>query len=140
MQTIQTSLIQQPWTRSESGILAGVCQGMGERFEVDPWIIRVLWILSVLGLGFGFLLYGILVIALPKENHQQQAQQKRILGVCARLSRSLEVDVGLLRAGALLIALSSLGTTILVYLVLHFVTQGSQELRHITASSPAKQH
>ena len=45
--------------------IGGVCGGFGEYFNVDPTLVRVLWILAVLLGGTGLLLYIILWIVMP---------------------------------------------------------------------------
>lgn len=57
--------------RSSNRILAGVCGGIAEYFNVDPTLIRVLYaVLSIFSVGFpGILLYIILMILMP--NHDQ---------------------------------------------------------------------
>jgi len=45
--------------------LGGVCGGVAEYFGVDPSIVRILWLVSVLWLGIGFLAYLLLWIVLP---------------------------------------------------------------------------
>jgi len=47
-------------------ILGGVCGGIAEYFNVDPTIIRILWILFVFGFGSGILAYIIAWIIVPK--------------------------------------------------------------------------
>ena len=52
-------------------ILGGVCGGIAEYFNVDPTIIRILWILFVFGFGSGILAYIIAWIIVPKNpNHK----------------------------------------------------------------------
>jgi phage shock protein PspC (stress-responsive transcriptional regulator) len=46
-------------------MIAGVCGGLAEYFNVDPTLIRVLWIIAVLFAGGGVLAYIILWIVLP---------------------------------------------------------------------------
>ena len=46
-------------------MIAGVCGGLAEYFNVDPTLIRVLWVLTVLLAGTGILLYIILWIVMP---------------------------------------------------------------------------
>jgi len=46
-------------------IIAGVCGGIAEYFDLDPTLVRVLWLLVVLCGGAGILAYLILWIALP---------------------------------------------------------------------------
>jgi phage shock protein C len=45
--------------------IGGVCAGIAEYFDLDPTIVRVLWLLAVLFAGTGLLIYLILWIALP---------------------------------------------------------------------------
>jgi phage shock protein PspC (stress-responsive transcriptional regulator) len=45
--------------------IAGVCAGLADYFDMDPTIIRVLWLVAVLCFGTGLLAYGILWIVLP---------------------------------------------------------------------------
>ncbi len=47
--------------------IGGVCGGFGDYFNVDPTLVRVLWILAVLLGGTGLLLYIILWIVMPLE-------------------------------------------------------------------------
>jgi phage shock protein C len=48
-------------------ILAGVASGMAERFDLDPTLVRVLWLLSVFFGGFGLLAYIVMAIIVPLE-------------------------------------------------------------------------
>ena len=53
--------------RSPNRIVAGVCGGIAEYFELDPTLIRVVYvILSLFSVAFpGVLLYIILMILIP---------------------------------------------------------------------------
>lgn len=53
--------------RSSDRIVAGVCGGIAEYFELDPTLIRVVYvILSLFSVAFpGLLLYIILMILIP---------------------------------------------------------------------------
>ena len=46
-------------------IFGGVCMGLSEYFEIDPVILRVLFVVALF-FGMGFLLYIILWIIVPK--------------------------------------------------------------------------
>lgn len=50
-------------------MLAGVCGGLAEYFNIDPTIIRLIWaFLSVCSVGFpGLLIYIICAIVIPLE-------------------------------------------------------------------------
>ncbi len=45
--------------------IAGVCAGLADYFDLDPTIVRVVWLLAFFCAGTGFLIYVILWIALP---------------------------------------------------------------------------
>ncbi|MBU0509601.1 PspC domain-containing protein [bacterium] len=47
--------------------IAGVCEGFGHYFGIDPTIVRVIWLALALVGGAGLLLYLILWIAMPLE-------------------------------------------------------------------------
>lgn len=47
--------------------LAGVCAGLGEYFDVDPTLLRVLWVLAVIFGGTGILAYIVAWIVMPEE-------------------------------------------------------------------------
>ena len=46
-------------------VLFGVCGGLGEYFNVDPTLIRLVWALSIFVWGFGFWLYFICAFVMP---------------------------------------------------------------------------
>jgi phage shock protein C len=48
-------------------ILAGVAAGVAERFDLDPTLVRVLWLLSVFFGGFGLVAYIVMAIIVPLE-------------------------------------------------------------------------
>jgi len=48
--------------------IAGVCGGLGESLNIDPNIIRVLWVFGTfMSIGVGILLYVILAFLLPEQ-------------------------------------------------------------------------
>lgn len=49
-------------------MLCGVCGGLGEYFDLDPVIIRLLWVFSVFCLGGGLFAYIIAAIVIPSDN------------------------------------------------------------------------
>ncbi|BDC99287.1 PspC domain-containing protein [Persicobacter psychrovividus] len=48
-------------------LIAGVCAGIGVYFNIDPVIIRLIFILLFLSLGIGFLAYAIMWIVIPAD-------------------------------------------------------------------------
>lgn len=61
--------MQKKLRRSSDQMIAGVCAGIAEYFDLDVTLVRVLYvILSVISVGFpGMLLYLILWIIMPKK-------------------------------------------------------------------------
>ena len=53
--------------------LAGVASGMAEYLDIDPTVVRILWILSAFLGGFTILLYIILAFVIPLEPATSQA-------------------------------------------------------------------
>ncbi|MCX8190148.1 MAG: PspC domain-containing protein [Candidatus Diapherotrites archaeon] len=58
---------------SKNNWLGGVCGGIGEYFEVDPNIVRIVWIaLTLASLGFGLLLYIAAWLIIPLNTEQSK--------------------------------------------------------------------
>jgi phage shock protein PspC (stress-responsive transcriptional regulator) len=45
--------------------LFGVCSGLGDYFDTDPTIVRVIFVFAFLAVGAGLLLYLILAVIMP---------------------------------------------------------------------------
>ncbi|HKM83583.1 MAG TPA: PspC domain-containing protein [Candidatus Acidoferrum sp.] len=45
--------------------IGGVCAGLADYFDLDPTLVRVLWLLAIFCAGTGLLAYVILWIVLP---------------------------------------------------------------------------
>lgn len=54
--------------------VAGVCLGVAEYFDVDVTLVRVIWLVLLLGAGTGLLAYIIGWIVMPEEPYLLQAQ------------------------------------------------------------------
>lgn len=52
---------------SQEKVIAGVCGGMGEYFDKDPVLFRILFVLVTLMFGFGILAYLVFWISIPKD-------------------------------------------------------------------------
>ncbi|WP_068456582.1 PspC domain-containing protein [Aedoeadaptatus pacaensis] len=48
-------------------VFAGVCGGLGEYFDIDSNIVRILWVLFAFGGGSGLLVYIICALLIPEE-------------------------------------------------------------------------
>ena len=49
----------------KSRVIFGVCGGLGEYFEIDPFIVRIIFAAMTLAGGSGILLYLILAFLIP---------------------------------------------------------------------------
>jgi len=137
-------------TRSPNGMLGGVCEGMAQRYDVPVGLIRLSWLISVFFIGTGLLLYFLLWWIVPRadavpaeatawgrdEVGQLQAPWARtqvdrmFLGVCGGLARRWQVDPSLVRLCAVGLAIMSLGTSILIYLLGAVVLPSQSEASH----------
>ena len=63
------SSLSEPWVRSSRGaVVAGVCAGLAERFEISVTVIRLIFALSFLfGFGTSLLIYVVLWVVMPRE-------------------------------------------------------------------------
>jgi phage shock protein PspC (stress-responsive transcriptional regulator) len=69
MGTIHDSMTRQGLVRPVEGrVLGGVCAGLGQRFGIDPWPARLLFVLILFVLpGSQLLIYPILWILMPAQ-------------------------------------------------------------------------
>lgn len=52
-------------------VIAGVCGGIGEYFNIDPVIIRLIWVLFALAYGTGILAYLIAWLIIPRRQKKR---------------------------------------------------------------------
>ncbi len=59
--------VKKLYRSGKNRILAGVCGGLGDYFDVDPTIVRLAWIIfTLMSLGIGILAYLIAWIIIPR--------------------------------------------------------------------------
>jgi phage shock protein PspC (stress-responsive transcriptional regulator) len=57
-------------------MLGGVCAGLGEHFDIDPTVIRLIWaVITVLSIGTGVLVYILAWILIPEEDAGSSEQK-----------------------------------------------------------------
>ena len=67
-ETKETPSVKRLTRSREYRIIFGICGGIGKYFELDPVLIRIIWLLlSFFSGGAGFLVYLILVFVIPEE-------------------------------------------------------------------------
>ncbi|VUT25379.1 MAG: DNA-binding transcriptional activator PspC [Candidatus Methanolliviera sp. GoM_asphalt] len=62
--------------------LGGVCSGIGEYFNIDPTIIRVLWVIITVFTGFapGIIAYILLWLIVPEEPAKIESSEAKVEG------------------------------------------------------------
>lgn len=50
---------------SKNKKIAGVCAGLAEFFDIDPIFVRIAMLVTALGFGTGFLIYGVCWLLMP---------------------------------------------------------------------------
>ena len=53
---------------SKDRMLFGVCGGLGKYFNIDPVIVRVIFVITIFFGGLGIIEYIIMAIVVPNEN------------------------------------------------------------------------
>jgi len=53
------------YRKSSESVIGGVCAGLGDYFNVDKVLIRLIWSLSIVFAGVGLLAYLIAWIVIP---------------------------------------------------------------------------
>jgi len=84
-------------------VLGGVCSGIANYFSIDPVIVRVIFLVTAFGAGFGFLAYIILWIAAPSSASKiigsqrkrlfRDTEDKLVGGVCSGLAQYFNTSV-----------------------------------------------
>ena len=64
-------------SRRENSI-AGVCGGIAEWLEVDPTIVRLIFVLFALAGGPGFVVYIVLAVVIPEEPEFVQTSADKV--------------------------------------------------------------
>ena len=60
----------------KNSIIAGVCGGLGEYFDIDPTIIRIIAVILALAKGIGLLAYIIAWIIIPQREKGEVVEEK----------------------------------------------------------------
>lgn len=109
------------WVRARDGAIFGVAKGLAHALEIPVGMFRLFWLFSILFFGAGAGLYLLLALSLPREDRVAEAREPWILGVCAKIAKRTEIEVGVVRFMAICLAIMSFGATIVGYFVLYFI-------------------
>lgn len=58
---------KQLYRSSRNKVIAGVCAGIAEYFEIDPTIVRLIWVIALFA-GIGILAYLVCWIVIPERS------------------------------------------------------------------------
>lgn len=74
-------MAQKKLVRSTNRMLAGVCGGLAEYMEVDPTLVRVIYVaLTIFSAAFpGLLLYIILLLLIPEKGPNDNIQDAEVV-------------------------------------------------------------
>lgn len=113
----------------EEVVLAGVCKGIADYFEVDPVLVRLIWLTLIFFGTMGIPLYLIawIIIPIKKESSTIEAprsfrrllrvrEDRMIAGICGGLGKYFEKDPVIFRMLAVLL-LFSFGIGLWIYLL-----------------------
>lgn len=62
-------MTKQLYRSKNNRVISGVCGGIAEYLELDPTLIRLLWVLITLPGGIGFIAYLVSIIIIPENPH-----------------------------------------------------------------------
>lgn len=72
---------------SKDTVIGGVCGGLGDYFDVDPTIIRIIFVILAVWGGVGIILYLIALIVMPKEGEEME---KKTEDVGEKISKAVD--------------------------------------------------
>ena len=111
-------------------VIAGVASGISNYFQVDPIIIRIIFLASLFAGGFGFFAYIICWIGIPAKDGSEQIITRRyyrdiddkvIGGVAMGIAKYFSVDVSIIRI-LFIVSIFFGGFGLIVYFILWFIT------------------
>lgn len=117
------------FVRLENSAILGVCSGLARAFEIETWMMRLVWLVSGLWFGTGFFLYILLAYTLPREDKVSQAYHRKFLGVCARISLKYNIEIGIVRTAAVFMALASFGMMLILYVGAYFFLPSPEKVK-----------
>lgn len=85
-------------------VIAGVCGGVGEYFNIDPVIVRIVWvILAFIPGGPGFLAYLICALIIPEDDGVIYQNENKSSGVNTN-NTSIFIGLALVIVGGFMLA------------------------------------
>jgi len=132
--------IKRLYRSSEDKKILGICAGIAEYFEVDPTLIRILWLLLIIfGSGIFLIVYILLYFIIPaKENTnrilpfdlrpyknkrlKRSLNERVFAGICGGIANYLMVDPAIVRIIAVILdILTGIIPLFIIYLLLIWI-------------------
>lgn len=119
---------------NKNGMIAGVCAGLADYFDIDVLALRILWFVLALFFGSGIFIYLAAMLIIPNAPKNQNeiemveetanknlflsGNNKIIGGVCGGIGEYYNIDANIIRL--IFIVLSFIyGTGILLYILFY---------------------
>lgn len=112
------------YRNNEDSIIAGVCGGLADYFEIDVTLVRVIFVLLLIGGGSGFLIYLVLWLITPVKGEEEidfKEEAGELLEKTAKKTKTMakeikkEIKVSKRHPGSIFgLILMSLGILILI--------------------------
>ena len=75
-------------------IIFGVCGGLADYFDVDATLVRLLFVLLAFVSGAGILIYLVLLIVMPNEQHLDSHPREAVRGTMGEVASDTRSAVG----------------------------------------------
>jgi phage shock protein PspC (stress-responsive transcriptional regulator) len=95
MTTEQHTVPRRLRRRSDERVIAGVASGLGDYFNVDPLLIRIALVASLVFGGLGFFIYGAAWLLVPDATSDQSVVERMFGGGAGSIPAALVVLAGL---------------------------------------------
>ena len=71
-----SSKVKRLYRSQKDRMIGGVCGGLGDFFQVDPIIFRLIFVFMLFGAGSGFLIYIVMMLIIPETPIEIEAEEK----------------------------------------------------------------
>jgi phage shock protein C len=104
---IKEVTVKRLYKSRKNKVIDGVCGGIAEYFEVDPVLVRVLFVLFLFMGGSAFIAYIVGMIIIPKEPQDLRQKQEKAKEETQPVSTQSPTDSGALIIGIFLVVLGA---------------------------------
>lgn len=124
------------WVRARDGAIFGVAKGLARTLDLRVGALRLFWLFSLLFFGAGLWIYLLLAVSLPREDQLPEAMKPWFLGVCSKIAKRTQVEIGLIRFLTICLSLMSFGFTLIGYFILYFTLNDNDQSSDSNPATP----